>query len=190
MQSRQFQHSHRKREKPGKKTLQQARKSKTCLRHSWKMNTLVLAMSLLAFTFLPAKTLHLLRNPDRERFGSHSDKELGVESLGYSLPLSLRHRLLQHFSAQPSPIRERGEPPLVSESFTLGYLHSNPRSAEAVPRGNDELLSIYRSKRYNSKPNSLDLTFHLLRGYLGMARAEKMARKAQSNRLMMESLGK
>ncbi|MGH0136145.1 UNVERIFIED_CONTAM: hypothetical protein FKN15_009785 [Acipenser sinensis] len=47
-----------------------------------------------------------------------------------------------------------------------------------------------RSKRRDGKPNSLDLTFHLLREFLEMARAEKMAQKALSNKKLMQAVGK
>ncbi|XP_056090544.1 corticoliberin-2 [Rhinichthys klamathensis goyatoka] len=39
-------------------------------------------------------------------------------------------------------------------------------------------------------PISLDLTFHLLREVLQMARAEQLAQRASNNRKMMDDLGK
>ncbi|XP_066558487.1 corticoliberin-2-like [Amia ocellicauda] len=49
-----------------------------------------------------------------------------------------------------------------------------------------------RSKRLEAKgkPNSLDLTFHLLREFLEMAKAEKMAQKAMNNKKLMQAIGK
>ncbi|XP_048832801.1 corticoliberin-like [Brienomyrus brachyistius] len=47
-----------------------------------------------------------------------------------------------------------------------------------------------RAKRSEEPPISLDLTFHLLREVLEMARAEQLAQQAHSNRKMMEIIGK
>ncbi|XP_064023567.1 corticoliberin-like [Pogoniulus pusillus] len=55
-----------------------------------------------------------------------------------------------------------------------------PRSPRAVPSG----------KRRDGKPNSLDLTFHLLREFLEMSREERLAQKALSNKLLLQSIGK
>ncbi|CAK6981773.1 corticoliberin-1-like [Scomber scombrus] len=45
-------------------------------------------------------------------------------------------------------------------------------------------------KRSEEPPISLDLTFHLLREVLQMARVEQEAQQADSNRRMMDSFGK
>ncbi|KAL4635202.1 corticoliberin-like [Arapaima gigas] len=50
--------------------------------------------------------------------------------------------------------------------------------------------SAERGKRSEEPPISLDLTFHLLREVLEMARAEQLAQQAHSNRKMMELVGK
>ncbi|KAM7379891.1 hypothetical protein PAMP_005406 [Pampus punctatissimus] len=47
-----------------------------------------------------------------------------------------------------------------------------------------------KEKRFDEPPISLDLTFHLLRQVLDMARAEQIAQQADSNRKMMDSFGK
>ncbi|TRZ02317.1 hypothetical protein DNTS_009714 [Danionella cerebrum] len=52
------------------------------------------------------------------------------------------------------------------------------------------LDSEERERRSEEPPISLDLTFHLLREVLEMARAEQMAQQAHSNRKMMEIFGK
>ncbi|XP_067888024.1 corticoliberin-like [Heterodontus francisci] len=49
---------------------------------------------------------------------------------------------------------------------------------------------IERGKRLDDPPISLDLTFHLLREVLEMARAEQLAQQAYSNRKIMELIGK
>ncbi|XP_058274845.1 corticoliberin [Hemibagrus wyckioides] len=47
-----------------------------------------------------------------------------------------------------------------------------------------------RKRRGDEPPISLDLTFHLLREVLEMARAEQLAQQASNNRKMMEFFGK
>ncbi|TSK98479.1 Corticoliberin [Bagarius yarrelli] len=47
-----------------------------------------------------------------------------------------------------------------------------------------------RPRRGEEPPISLDLTFHLLREVLEMAKAEQLAQQAHSNRKMMEIFGK
>uniref|UniRef100_A0A8C5PXA2 Corticotropin releasing hormone n=1 Tax=Leptobrachium leishanense TaxID=445787 RepID=A0A8C5PXA2_9ANUR len=49
---------------------------------------------------------------------------------------------------------------------------------------------IERGKRSEEPPISLDLTFHLLREVLEMARAEQIAQQAHSNRKLMDIIGK
>ncbi|XP_073704155.1 corticoliberin-1 [Garra rufa] len=47
-----------------------------------------------------------------------------------------------------------------------------------------------RKRRSEDPPISLDLTFHLLREVLQMARAEQLAQRASNNRKIMDDLGK
>ncbi|XP_069587524.1 corticoliberin [Ranitomeya imitator] len=47
-----------------------------------------------------------------------------------------------------------------------------------------------RGRRSEEPPISLDLTFHLLREVLEMARAEQIAQQAHSNRKLMDIIGK
>ncbi|NXS57029.1 CRF protein, partial [Brachypteracias leptosomus] len=50
--------------------------------------------------------------------------------------------------------------------------------------------ALQSGKRRDGKPNSLDLTFHLLREFLEMSREERLAQKALSNKLLLQSIGK
>ncbi|RMB95783.1 hypothetical protein DUI87_27897 [Hirundo rustica rustica] len=50
--------------------------------------------------------------------------------------------------------------------------------------------ALQAAKRRDGKPNSLDLTFHLLREFLEMSREERLAQKALSNKLLLQSIGK
>lgn len=47
-----------------------------------------------------------------------------------------------------------------------------------------------RERRSEDPPISLDLTFHLLREVLQMARAEQLAQRVSNNRKIMDDLGK
>ncbi|XP_062045549.1 corticoliberin [Lepus europaeus] len=62
------------------------------------------------------------------------------------------------------------------------------RSAESALGGRQEAPE--RERRSEEPPISLDLTFHLLREVLEMARAEQLAQQAHSNRKLMEIIGK
>ncbi|XP_004679890.1 PREDICTED: corticoliberin [Condylura cristata] len=62
------------------------------------------------------------------------------------------------------------------------------RGAENALGGRQEAQE--RERRSEEPPISLDLTFHLLREVLEMARAEQLAQQAHSNRKLMEIIGK
>ncbi|NXG64223.1 CRF protein, partial [Hemiprocne comata] len=63
------------------------------------------------------------------------------------------------------------------------------RGAEPTPVPRTQ-RGLQTGKRRDSKPNSLDLTFHLLREFLEMSREERLAQKALSNKLLLQSIGK
>ncbi|KAM4864775.1 corticoliberin [Thomomys bottae] len=68
-------------------------------------------------------------------------------------------------------------------------LDSRAGPAESgAPGGHQEAPE--RERRSEEPPISLDLTFHLLREVLEMARAEQLAQQAHSNRKLMEIIGK
>ncbi|XP_011796277.1 PREDICTED: corticoliberin [Colobus angolensis palliatus] len=62
------------------------------------------------------------------------------------------------------------------------------RGAENALGGHQEATE--KERRSEEPPISLDLTFHLLREVLEMARAEQLAQQAHSNRKLMEIIGK
>ncbi|XP_008937037.1 PREDICTED: corticoliberin, partial [Merops nubicus] len=64
------------------------------------------------------------------------------------------------------------------------------RSLGSPEEGEAESEAVEREKRSEEPPISLDLTFHLLREVLEMARAEQLAQQAHSNRKLMEIIGK
>lgn len=81
----------------------------------------------------------------------------------------------------------------------LQQLQMPPRSLDSragpEERGAEDALgghqgALERERRSEEPPISLDLTFHLLREVLEMARAEQLAQQAHSNRKLMEIIGK
>ncbi|XP_044280368.1 corticoliberin [Varanus komodoensis] len=71
--------------------------------------------------------------------------------------------------------------------------HLQERSLEGAAdswEGEDGGAHLEAEKRSEEPPISLDLTFHLLREVLEMARAEQLAQQAHSNRKLMEIIGK
>ncbi|KFV15895.1 Corticoliberin, partial [Pterocles gutturalis] len=63
-------------------------------------------------------------------------------------------------------------------------------AVQQLQQGDAEGEAVEREKRSEEPPISLDLTFHLLREVLEMARAEQLAQQAHSNRKLMEIIGK
>lgn len=84
-------------------------------------------------------------------------------------------QLLQKLLQSQSVLLDSPEGP--SELGDDSALHSYPEAPKKV-------------RRSEEAPISLDLTFHLLREVLEMARAEKLAQQAHSNRKLMELIGK
>uniref|UniRef100_A0A0E9PQL1 Corticotropin-releasing factor domain-containing protein n=1 Tax=Anguilla anguilla TaxID=7936 RepID=A0A0E9PQL1_ANGAN len=57
-------------------------------------------------------------------------------------------------------------------------------------QGDEKEKTRLKRHKAKGKPNSIDLTFHLLREYLQMAKEEKMAQKAFNNKKLMQAIGK
>nr|XP_006131527.1 corticoliberin [Pelodiscus sinensis]XP_006131528.1 corticoliberin [Pelodiscus sinensis] len=84
-------------------------------------------------------------------------------------------------------------PGASATNFFRAAVQLPERSLESPAEGEAESLSreaMEREKRSEEPPISLDLTFHLLREVLEMARAEQLAQQAHSNRKLMEIIGK
>ncbi|XP_037659444.1 corticoliberin [Choloepus didactylus] len=77
----------------------------------------------------------------------------------------------------PLPRRSLDSPAGLAERRTENALGGHQEAQE-------------RERRSEEPPISLDLTFHLLREVLEMARAEQLAQQAHSNRKLMEIIGK
>ncbi|KAL0966019.1 hypothetical protein UPYG_G00289620 [Umbra pygmaea] len=79
----------------------------------------------------------------------------------------------------------------LTQRILQGKVDDNNRFLDSYARQLDD--SMERGKRFGpgeEPPISLDLTFHLLREVLEMARAEQLAQQANSNRRMMDIFGK
>ncbi|NWH73268.1 CRF protein, partial [Piaya cayana] len=87
---------------------------------------------------------------------------------------------------------------LQPEASASNFFGAAVRQLEQLPEGSPgtpeegegEGEAVEREKRSEEPPISLDLTFHLLREVLEMARAEQLAQQAHSNRKLMEIIGK
>ncbi|KFP59924.1 Corticoliberin, partial [Cariama cristata] len=81
--------------------------------------------------------------------------------------------------------------PEASANFFRAAVQQLPERLLGSPEKDEaEGEAVEREKRSEEPPISLDLTFHLLREVLEMARAEQLAQQAHSNRKLMEIIGK
>uniref|UniRef100_A0A665V5D1 Corticotropin-releasing factor domain-containing protein n=2 Tax=Echeneis naucrates TaxID=173247 RepID=A0A665V5D1_ECHNA len=110
----------------------------------------------------------------------------------HPLPWPLLLRLGEEFSLR------LGGSVLSSTVATPGPDLLSSSTPSAVSRALQHILQVEwqkdaeeeKGKRSDEPPISLDLTFHLLREVLQMARAEQVAQQADSNRRMMDTFGK
>ncbi|KAM7399953.1 hypothetical protein PAMA_004575 [Pampus argenteus] len=116
------------------------------------------------------------------------------------LPQPLLLRLGEEFSLRLDggrPFSSAAAPVLLSpssySSSAMALLQLTQRLLQSRPEQQQEEVveeAKEKEKRFDEPPISLDLTFHLLREVLDMARAEQIAQQADSNRKMMDSFGK
>ncbi|KFO71141.1 Corticoliberin, partial [Cuculus canorus] len=107
---------------------------------------------------------------------------------------NLNKRPVGSFSASSSSTNH-----LQPEASASNFLGAAVQQLQQLPEGSlgtpeesqaEEGEAMEREKRSEEPPISLDLTFHLLREVLEMARAEQLAQQAHSNRKLMEIIGK
>lgn len=102
------------------------------------------------------------------------------------LPPPLLLRLGEEFSLR---LGGAAAPDLPSSSSSSAVNRALPQLAQRLLQHQEE-EKVEKEKRSEEPPISLDLTFHLLREVLEMARAERIAQQADSNRKMMDNFGK
>nr|XP_054500688.1 corticoliberin-like [Agelaius phoeniceus] len=126
---------------------------------------MISAASVLVLLFLPSETCSPLQWPR-----------------GPSRRLTLAPQLTWEpwMGAPRAPVPATDALPQRLCLFHGAELAPAPRARRALQTG----------KRRDGKPNSLDLTFHLLREFLEMSREERLAQKALSNKLLLQSIGK
>ncbi|KAI6073976.1 corticoliberin-like [Aix galericulata] len=132
---------------------------------------MISAASVLVLLFLPSETCSPLQWPPPRLPGAPQPKrETRPGTPRAPVP-----------AGNPQP---HGQPRLCQarRGFEGGAAPS--AAAPRHPRG------LQAGKRREGKPNSLDLTFHLLREFLEMSREERLAQKALSNKLLLQSIGK
>ncbi|CDQ73847.1 unnamed protein product [Oncorhynchus mykiss] len=83
---------------------------------------------------------------------------------------------------------------LIGEKI-LRYLQRNPRLQAGLPpqfpfEGNSLEEFVELTKRNDDPPISIDLTFHLLRNMIEMARIESQKEQAELNRKYLDEVGK
>ncbi|XP_009980919.1 PREDICTED: corticoliberin [Tauraco erythrolophus] len=105
---------------------------------------------------------------------------------------NLNKRPLGSFSASSSSTSHLQPEASASNFFraAVQQLQQLPQPSLSAEEGEAEGEAVEREKRSEEPPISLDLTFHLLREVLEMARAEQLAQQAHSNRKLMEIIGK
>lgn len=125
---------------------------------------MISAASVLVLLFLPSETCSPLQWPRR-------------------LPVAPQPSW-EPWPGAPRPPVPTGSPQPHGQPRLCQPRGAAPATAPRVPR------ALQAGKRREGKPNSLDLTFHLLREFLEMSREERLAQKALSNKLLLQSIGK
>lgn len=158
-----------------------------------KLQVLV-CTGILLVALLPSHECRAFNKPSTSSNGAPADYHPFLLRMGeeYFLRLGNLHKYpvsprvadvsLSNFvrSAQPQQWSPQQEEQLRAGTITVRA--DSPFSAQEEP--------TERGKRAEEPPISLDLTFHLLREVLEMARAEQIAQQAHSNRKLMDIIGK
>ncbi|XP_067323218.1 corticoliberin-like [Anolis sagrei] len=140
---------------------------------------MVPAASFILLLFLPLKSCLPLEWPR-----SGSAQLLPLQSLSWERwPKRLEWEAIP--SALPSSLEEGENPKDRLPPKACKLLGGEPTSQQQRTQ-----RSPSSSKRRDGRPNSLDLTFHLLREFLEMSREERLAQKARSNKILLHNIGK
>ncbi|GCB81385.1 hypothetical protein scyTo_0021388, partial [Scyliorhinus torazame] len=119
------------------------------------------------------------------------------------LSYNLKEKLLQSLGQNPKYMMIHSQLPpdylqMVKDTFAkeatrfLRELSSTAKSLMSTQEADQDMLTAFagRSKRPAETPNSLDLTFHILREMIEIAKHENQQMQADSNRRIMDTVGK
>ncbi|MBN3272385.1 CRF2 protein, partial [Polyodon spathula] len=163
-----------------------------------KLYVLVSTAVLLA-AFLPRHECRAIESPG----AVHS--ELDAQSHHYQQSLPILMRLGEEYFIRLGSANQNAPPSTLNafpdasattnralQVLTQRLLQGNVGSINRFVSsyGDHKEDTVEKGKRSEDPPISLDLTFHLLREVLEMARAEQLTQQAHSNRKMMELVGK
>ncbi|NWU68660.1 CRF protein, partial [Pterocles burchelli] len=167
---------------------------------------LLVSTGILLVALLPCQECRALSKSPGAAHGALHQPDFFQQQQQQSLPVLLRmgeeyflrlgnlnKRPVGSFSASSSSTSHLQPEAAASNFFraAVQQLQQLPeRSLGSPEEGDAEGEAVEREKRSEEPPISLDLTFHLLREVLEMARAEQLAQQAHSNRKLMEIIGK
>uniref|UniRef100_A0A8B9F737 Corticotropin-releasing factor domain-containing protein n=1 Tax=Amazona collaria TaxID=241587 RepID=A0A8B9F737_9PSIT len=88
----------------------------------------------------------------------------------------------------PAPTRRPGAPHAPAPRWSLPVLYKHRPPRRLISHGTDP-PEPWRARR-DEPPLSIDLTFHLLRHLLLLARSQSQRAQADSNRLILDAVGR
>ncbi|XP_020384489.2 urotensin 1 [Rhincodon typus] len=173
----------------------------------------VTSMTSTPLIFLAALLLFASRTPpavcravDLNVFDNIYDPNINtanIEENDQSLSYILKEKLLQSlgknpkymmmFSHLPPGYLQMLEDIFVKKASRFLREHSlNTKSLMPTQQADQDIVAAFtgRSKRPADPPNSLDLTFHILREMIEIAKNENQWMQADNNRKIMETIGK
>ncbi|KFO99631.1 corticoliberin [Calypte anna] len=167
---------------------------------------LLVSTGILLVTLLPCQECRALSKSPVAAHGALHQPDFLQQQQQQTLPVLLRmgeeyflrlgnlnKRPVGSFSTSSSSSNHQEPEASASNFFQAAVQQLQPlseRSLGSPEEGEAEGEAVEREKRSEEPPISLDLTFHLLREVLEMARAEQLAQQAHSNRKLMEIIGK
>ncbi|XP_030046018.1 corticoliberin [Microcaecilia unicolor] len=152
---------------------------------------LLVSTGILLVALLPCQDCRALSKPPAAVSGLASPPLPGPEFQPFFLRLGEEYflrvgSLNKHYPAAALA----GRLPEASAATFWHSLQQLEQSPAALGIYTTHQETMERGKRTEEPPISLDLTFHLLREVLEMARAEQIAQQAHSNRKLMDIVGK
>ncbi|KAK1173848.1 corticoliberin-like [Acipenser oxyrinchus oxyrinchus] len=162
---------------------------------------LLVSASVLLVAFLPRHECRAIESLGAVHSGPDDQSDLYQQSLPILVRLGEEYFIRLGSANQKAPPSTLNSSPGASSAtinralqvqLTQRLLQGNVGSVNRFlsSYGDQKEDAVEKGKRSEEPPISLDLTFHLLREVLEMARAEQLAQQAHSNRRMMEIIGK